>query len=229
MGDEEGEQRRKKARLAEYREYDKVLQTLDHSYHHDLAAHLLNVAHHRAKQRQKFLENQGTKRRRGPPTNGNDLTINDTWTAWPLPVSLVHRPTPIPSSSANVDDEHQSDALHAEIEAAILRAARSRIQSEGGTMSANEHAPYYVTQEITRQVMTKFSRLLQALGRVKYQQIDSERMKRSQRKSRWDEIVTMAGIIKTVDSPETMERIQARCDKLFREIPRTTEMERPQK
>jgi hypothetical protein len=217
MDGEEEERRRKKAKIAESKEYDRILQTIDHNDHHDLAAHLLLAAHHRAKQRQLPKDNKD-ERRIGRPRTDGALVIHDRWTAWPLPASLTPRPTPIPSSSSTgAHNKHDSDALHAEIEAAILRIARKRIHDEGGTVSANEHAPYHVTRQITSNVITRFNRLLNALGRVKYQQIDSKRIKSRQLKSRWDEIVTIAGIPGIIDSPEVIARIKERCNKLFKE------------
>jgi len=220
----EDERKQKNKRLAEYKEYDKILQTLDHNDHHDLAAHLLNTAHHRAKQ-QAITSNDKKKRRRlGRPKKDGTLAIYDRWTAWPLPASLVPRPTPIPSTSTNAHEYSNSEALSAEIEAAILRTARSRIHSEGGTVSANEHAPYHVTREITTQVMTKFDQLLHAFGRVKYQQIHSERIRQRQLPSRWDEVIMLAEIAGLVNSPETRARIRERCNQLFNEeIPGSTD------
>ena len=102
--------------------------------------------------------------------------------------------------------------------------ARSRIQSEEGIVSANEHPPYQVTREVTNHVVTKLDRLLHALGRIKHRQLKSERSKHRQLKSKWDEIVGIAGISECVDSPDTMKRITERCSKLFEEdIPWETE------
>ena len=223
MDEEEEERRGKKARLAEYKEYDKVLQILDHHDHHDLAAHLLNAAMHRAKHRERVMKKkaEGSRRKSGRPPNDESLRVNDIWTAWPLPPSIVPRPVPLPSSSTTEIEQHDSDALHAEIEAAILRIARSRIKADGGKVSANEHAPYQVTREVTSQVMSKFNQLLHALGRVKYQQVDSERIRKRLQKSQWDEIITMADLIGTTNT-ETTERIRKRCEELFNKIPGQT-------
>src|SRR5271169_2321758 len=104
------ERRLKKARLAEVREYDKILLTLDHQDQRDLAAHLLLAA--------QYKKNQGVSR---PTKNGKSkqsgdtMVIQDSWTAWPLPADVVHRPTPILSSSMRSDNS--SNALHTEIEA----------------------------------------------------------------------------------------------------------------
>lgn len=217
--DDVEERRLKKARLAEYREFDKILLTLDCQDQRDLAAHLLLTAQTKKK--------QATPKRRKKGQDGrlktDAIVIQDTWTAWPLPSKIVPHPNPA-SSSSSQNQENPSSALHAEIEATILRIARSRIQSEGGMVSANEHPPYQVTREVTNHVVTKLDRLLHALGRIKYQQLSSQRSKHRLLKSKWDEIVGIAGISECVDSPDTMKRITERCNKLFEEdIPWETE------
>jgi hypothetical protein len=221
--DEEGDERRhKKARLKEYRELDKVLQTLDYQDHHDLSAHLLVTAQYKKTQ----PTSKRSKAGRTVSHPENAMIIQDPWTAWPLPSDLVHRPTPIPSSTASEQNTSSSSALHAEIEATILRIARTRIQKEGkaSSVSDNEHAPYHVTREITSSVITKLNRLLHSLGRGKYQQLTSERSKTRTSKTKWDEIVGLAGISGCIDSEEMMGKIMERCNKLFDEdMPRKVE------
>lgn len=213
MEEEGDERRRKKARLKEYHELDKVLQTLDHQDDHDLAAHLLLTAQYKKTQ----PTSKRTKAGKTPSHSEKPLIIQDHWTAWPLPSDLVHRPSPIPSSSASEQNNTSSSALHAEIEATILRVARTRLQKEGNasSVSANEHAPYHVTREITSSVITKLDRLLHALGRSKYQRLTSERSRNRTPKSKWDEIVGMAGISGCVESEETMRKVMERCKELF--------------
>ena len=210
--DDVEERRLKKARLAEHREFDKILLTLDYQDQRDLATHLLLVAQYK----KKHGIPRGSKKGQDRRLKNDAIVIQDTWTAWPLPSKIVPRPTPASSSSSQYQ-ENPSSALHAEIEATILRMARSRIQSEEGMVSANEHPPYQVTREITNRVVTKLDRLLHALGRIKYQQLNSERSKHRLLKSKWDEIVGIAGISESVDSPDTMKRITERCNKLFEE------------
>jgi hypothetical protein len=213
--DDVEERRLKKARLAEHREFDQILLTSDYQDQCDLAAHLLLAAQYKRKQ-------GGSKKGQGGRRRNDATAIHDTWTAWPLPSKIVPRPTPA-SSSSSQNQENPSSALHAEIEATILRIARSRIQSEGGMVSANEHPPYQVTREVTNHVVTKLDRLLHALGRIKYQ-LSSQRSKHRLLKSKWDEIVGIAAISECVDSPDTMKRITERCNKLFEEdIPWETE------
>lgn len=209
--DDVEERRLKKARLAEHQEFDKILLTLDYQDQRDLAAHLLLATQYKKKQGiskgSKFEDRQ---------LKNDAIIIQDTWTAWPLPSKIVHRPTPASSSSSQTA-ENPSSALQAEIEATILRIARSRIQSEYGIVSANEHPPYQVARQVTNRVVSKLDRLLHALGRIKYQQLKSERSKHRVLKSKWDEIVGIAGISECVDSPDTMKRITERCNKLFEE------------
>jgi hypothetical protein len=222
MEEEGDERRRKKARLKEYRELDKVLQTLDYQDHHDLSAHLLVTAQYKKTQPSSKRSKAGKTLSR--PDDA--MIIQDPWTAWPLPSDQVHRPTPIPSSTASEQNESASSALHAEIEATILRIARTRIQKEGNasSVSANEHAPYHITREITSSVITKLDRLLHTLGRGKYQRLTSERSKTRTPKSRWDEIIGLAGISGCIDSEETMKMVLERCNKLFDEdMPREAE------
>jgi RNA polymerase I specific transcription initiation factor len=205
------ERRQKKARLVEVREYDKILLTLDHQDQRDLAAHLLLAA--------QYKKNQGVSRRTKngkSKQSGNTMVIQDSWTAWPLPSDIVCRPTPIPSSSMRSDNS--SNALHTEIEATILRTARSRIQAEDPSkVSADEHPPYHITREVTNSVISKFDSLLHSLGRIKHQQLKSKRSKLRAAKSKWDEIVGIAGISECIDSEETMKHITERCNKLFGE------------
>ena len=211
MGDAE-ERRLRKVRVAEHREYDKILLTLDHQDQHDLAAHLLLAAQYKKKQ---HLSRRTKNGRNKQPDDA--IVIQDTWTSWPLPAGQVHRPTPFPSSSLE-DQNHSSSALHAEIEATILRIARLRIQSEDPSKaSVNEHPPYHITREITTHVINKLDRLLHSLGRIKYQYLKSERSKHRILKSKWDEIVGIAGISECIDSEETMKRITERCNRLFEE------------
>ena len=208
MADVEGPGK-KKARIKEYREYDKILHTLDYNDRHDLSSHLLNAAKHKAKH-----PKSPKKRKR---KNTSDFVIHDSWTSWPLPSNLVQPPKPVPSSSSPSSPiERGSSALHAELEAAILQIARSRIQStHPSRVSANEHPPYHVTREISNHVISRLNRLLHALGRVKHQHLNAESAKNRQLKSKWDEIVGIAGISGCIDSSDTMSRIIKRCNSLF--------------
>jgi hypothetical protein len=213
MTDKGEERRRKKARLAEYQEYDKILQTLDYQDKRDLSAHLLLTAQYKKNQppkrpndkRQRVTENQDT------------LIIGDYWTAWPLPLTRTFRPK-VPRSSSSEIRDHSSTPLHAEIEATLLRKARIKLQSQNPSdVSANEHPPYHITREVTNTVIAKLDRLLHSLGRIKYQQVTSQRARIRQPPSRWDEIIGIAGISECIDSEDTMERIMQRCNKLFQE------------
>lgn len=204
--DKDEERLRNKTRKEEYREYNQILQMLDQQDQRDLATHLLLV--------HKYKKERGTSK----PTNEQEnLVLHRNWTAWPLPVHLVHRPTPIYSSSSE-RLESLSSTLHAEIEAIILRLVRQRIQSQDrSTVSAHEHPPFGVTKQITDQVVSKLNCLLHALGRVKYQHVKSDRVKRLALKSRWDEVVGIAGISGCIYNTETMKRVTKRCSKLFGE------------
>ena len=106
-------------RLREYREHDKVLQSLDHQDHHDLASHLLLAAKHRQSQP------PSKRTRHGRKVAEQRVVITDPWTAWPLPSNEVPRPKPIPSSTATGTQTHLSSALQAELEATILRIQRT--------------------------------------------------------------------------------------------------------
>jgi hypothetical protein len=109
-------------------------------------------------------------------------------------------------------------ALHGEIESCLLRIARERILAGGeGVMCADEGALYHVTQEVTQVVMSKLDRLLHALGRMKFQQLASERTKLRASPLRWDEVVGIAGMSECIGSEETMKRIVERCSELYKE------------
>jgi hypothetical protein len=84
-------------------------------------------------------------------------------------------------------------------------------------ISAEEGAPFKVTQEVTRGIMAKVDKLLHALGRVKFQQLGSERTRRRATPSRWDEVVEIARITSCIDDERTMKRIVGRCNNLFNE------------
>jgi hypothetical protein len=160
--------------------------------------------------------------KRGRKVADDRMVITDPWTAWPLPASEVPRTVPIPSSSTTETQTHLSSSLHAELETAIIRTARKRIETESdpSSVSANEHPPFHISKEISSRVLSKLDRLLLSLGRVKYQQITTERVKKRILKSRWDEVVGLAGISGCIDSAETMKCITDRCNKLFdEEIP----------
>ena len=207
--DEIQEQARKKLLTSETKEYNKILITQDNNDRHNLSSHLHNAAQY--KKSKQLHHHRKLNRKQG------DLVIYDPWTSWPLPSALVPRPDPISSSLSNTSGQgYCSGAVHAEIEATILRIVRRRIHSENGICSGNEHAPYQVTREIQNQVIKKLNRLLHALSRVKYQHY-SERGTFRVEKSRWDEIVGMAGISGSVDNMETMNRINNRCKSLFQE------------
>src|SRR2546423_3373232 len=172
MDDDEGEQRRsKRRRTAEFREAQKLLQTLDYQDHRDLASHLLIAAQH-----QKKKPGPKSRKRDGLPRLQNHaLMLEKSWTAWPLPSSTSLRPDPVPSSSDSEQHDGAPNPLHAEIEAALLRLARTQIQKDGNpsSVSANEHPPYHITREVRASVISKVDHLLQALGRVKFGQITS--------------------------------------------------------
>lgn len=208
MDDDEDEQRRsKRRRTDEFRETKKLLQTLDYQDHRDLASHLLIAAQHQKKQPQS---------RKAPRLQ---LMLENGWTAWPLPSSMLPRPDPIPSSSDSEQHDRAPNPLHAEIEAALLRLARTQIQKDGNplSVSANEHPPYHITREVRDSVISKVDYLLQALGRVKFGQITSERARQRAPKTTWEDIVGMAGLQGWAESQDTMERISERCKKLFEE------------
>jgi len=207
------EKRRKRARHLEHQEYDKILQTLDYQDKRNLSSHLLLTTHYKKTQPPRRLKNARGKEK----DNDDDLVIDDYWTAWPLPSNVVPRPKATPSSSSEAQD-HPSRVIQAEIEATLLRNVRSRLQSQDpSVVSANEHPPYHVTREVTNNVLAKFDRLLHALGRIKSQQVSTERAELRLPKSKWDEIVGIAGISECIDSEETMKRIMERCNKLFQE------------
>jgi len=207
------EKRRKRARHLEHQEYDKILQTLDYQDKRDLSSHLLL-----ATQYKKTQPPRKPKSARWKPNDNDDvLVIDDYWTAWPIPSSLVPRSKVI-FSSASEAENHPSKSLHAEIEASLLRNARLRLQSQDpSVVSANEHPPYHITREATNNVLAQFDRLLYALGRIKFQQVSVDRTKFRLSKSKWDEIVGIARISECIDSEDTMKRIVGRCNKLFQE------------
>lgn len=206
------ERRQKRVRAEERREYHKILQTLDYQDQRDLASHLLLATQYRKTQR----PSKRIKPKQAEPQHDNAMIIQDIWTAWPLPSNLVYRPNPVYSSSNG--RQIRSNALRAEIEATILRITRSRIQSEDPSLiSADEFPPYQVTQEVTNHVITKLDRLLHALGRIKYQHLKSSRAKHRLLKSKWDEVVGVAGISSCIDSSETMRHVTERCKRLFDE------------
>src|SRR5215471_18581283 len=107
--DDVEERRLKKARLAEHREFDKVLLTLDYQDQRDLAGHLLLAAQYKKKK-----GSRGRKKGRDGQLKNDAIVLQDTWTAWPLPSKIVHRPTPASSSSSR-NQENPSSALQAEI------------------------------------------------------------------------------------------------------------------
>ena len=84
-------------------------------------------------------------------------------------------------------------------------------------MCADEGAPYHVMQEVTQAVMNKLDRLLHSLGRMKFQQLNSETARKHSAASKWDEIVGIAGISKCIASEEVMKRVVARGTELFKE------------
>jgi hypothetical protein len=65
--------------------------------------------------------------------------------------------------------------------------------------------------------MDKLDRLLHSLGRIKYEHLKSKRYSSKISKSKWDEIIGIAGISECIDSEDTMKRITERCNKLFEE------------
>ena len=211
--DEDDERRRKRARLQESREAEKLLQTLDYQDHRDLASYLLLAARYQKTQ----SKPSPTKRGRTRTPQQQSLALESTWTAWPLPSNTLTRPEPVPSSSLTEPRTTSPNPLHAQIEAAVLRLARSQIQKDGNadSVSAEEHPPYHVTREVTKHVISKVDNLLHALGRVKYGQLTSKRVKQRIPKSGWQEFVGISGISKTVASEETLKRITERCNKLF--------------
>jgi len=216
---EDEETARKRAKLEEYKEFDQTLQFLDHQDHHDLAAHLLLAS--RFEKRKRSSKSPS----RQPAQEGvSQVVVPDTWTAWPLSVEAVPRASSVSYSSEK--QENFTTPLHAEIEATILRLARSQLQAarenEVSGMSADEHPPFEITEEITKVVLAKVDRLLHALARVKHQQATTGQGSSKanfvrESKSRWDEVVGLAGIAKCVDSEATMNRIMERCNKLFEE------------
>lgn len=215
---EDEERARKRAKVEEYKEFDQVLQFLDHQDHHDLAAHLLLAT--RFAKRKQFSRSPS----RQPEHGVSQVVIPDTWTAWPLPADVVPRTS---AGSYSIENqENFTTPLHAEIEATILRLAGSQFQAEkkneANGMSADEHPPFEITEEVTKVVLPKLDRLLHALARVKYQQAttahgSSKVTFTRESKSRWDEVVGLAGIAKCVDSEATMKRIMERCNTLFGE------------
>jgi hypothetical protein len=143
--------------------------------------------------------------------------MRESWTAWPLPADLVPRPAHVLHTFSD-EETGPSTGLRAEIESCLLRFARERIRADGeGRMSAEEGAPFQVTQEVTKGIMDKVDKLLHALGRVKFQQLGSERARKRATPSRWDEVVEIVRITGCIDDEETMKRIIERCNKLFKE------------
>jgi len=209
------ERRRKRVKLHESREAGKILRTLDYQDHKDLASSLLLAARYQRNQTRTSPIKQGRKR----VPKRQDLELETAWTAWPLPSASLTRPEPIPSSSLSEQRNASANPLHAEIEAAVLRLARSRIQQDGDpkSVSAEEHPPYHITREVTNHVISKLDNLLHALGRVKYGQITSTRVKQHIRKSGWEEVIGIAGISSCVDSEDVLRCITERCNKLFDE------------
>jgi RNA polymerase I specific transcription initiation factor len=214
--DEYEHRRRKRRRTEELCEAQKLLQTLDYQDHRDLASHLLIAAQHQKRQPKPPKSN---KRGRPPRLQSHGLVLENNWTAWPLPSRRLSRPEPIPSSSLSEQHDSAPNPLHAEIEAALLRLARTQIQKDGNpsSVSANEHPPYHLTREVTDSVISKVDHLLHALGRVKFGQITSERARVRAPKTTWEEIIGIAGLPGCVESRDTMERISERCKKLFEE------------
>jgi RNA polymerase I specific transcription initiation factor len=207
--DEDTVKRRKKDELTEHYELNKILATLDYQDKRDLAAHLLVACHYRRSQRP-------SKRRKQGPRNDASLIITDLWTAWPLPSKEVPRQDSAPPSSSDPEG-NLSTTLEAEIEAAILRVARTRIQSQNpSSVSLNEHPPYQVTRQLTSHVIARLDRLLHALGRINYTTITERGLHRTLR-SRWDELVGIAAVSQCVAHPATMQRITERCNQLFEE------------
>src|SRR5579859_4746280 len=149
----------------ERREYDKVLRTLDYEDHHDLASHLLLAANYKKKQRMSGRTKRAkiAKEENQDEKSEDGVLIGDVWTAWPLPADVVPRPVPL-HSTLSTEPDNLSSAVHAEIEAIILRTTRSALQAErkASSVSTNEHAPYQVTREVSSQVIAKLDRLLHA-------------------------------------------------------------------
>jgi hypothetical protein len=209
------ERRAKRRQEKAYEEYDKVVRQLDHNEHQDMASHL-HLAHSYRKAHPP-PRRQGRRPKKGVSLKkSKDLAIRDSWTAWPLPADLVPRQEPILHTFSG-ERVGPSTGLYAEIESCLLRFARERIQEGGGRVSAEEEAPFKITQEVTRGIVDKVDKLLHAVGRVKFQQLSSERAKIRATSSRWDEIIGIARITKCVDDEGTMERIVERCTKLFQE------------
>jgi len=211
-----GERRAKRTREAEYKEYNKILLGLDHEDERDLAAHL-HLAHEYRKAHQN-VRRQGRRRKDASPTSkSKGFSMRHSWTTWPLPAKAVPRPDPIPNTFTQSEDTPCA-ALHGEIESCLLRLAKERITADNqGVMRADEGAPYRVTQEATRVVMNKLDRLLHSLGRMKFQQLNSETARKRSAASKWDEIVGIAGISECIASAGAMERVVKRCNKLFKE------------
>ena len=202
------ERRTKKAKLEEYQEFNKILRTLDYQDHHDLAANLLLVAHYNpASKSEKPLQHKAH--------SVDSIHIHKTWTAWPLPSDIVPRPRFTSSSS---DKDSSEKHLHSEIDAAILRIARLRIQEEDPNLvSADEFPAKALTQKIREEVMTELDRFLLALGHVKYHTLRSNHARTRAPKSRWGEIARIARLSECFDSSETIRRVEERCNMLFKE------------
>jgi len=210
------ERRAKRTRKAEYKEYRKILIGLDHANECDFAAHL-QLAHEYRKS-QRYIRRQGRRKKKATSTlKSKEFSMRDSWTTWPLPAKAVPRPDPIPNTFMQSENT-PSIALHCEIESCFLRLARQRIKADNqGVMCADEGAPYHVMQEVTQAVMNKLDRLLHSLGRMKFQQLNSETARKHSAASKWDEIVGIAGISKCIASEEVMKRVVARYNELFKE------------
>jgi hypothetical protein len=211
------ERRAKRRREKAYQEYDKVLLQLDHNEYQDVASHL-HLAH-------SYRQAHPTPRRQGrrpkkdasKASKSKDLAMRESWTAWPLPADSVPRQEYV-LHTFSTEESGPSTGLYAEIESCLLRFARERIKDDGEEkMSAEEGSPFKVTQEVTKSIVDKVDKLLRALGRVKLQQLGSERTRTRATPSRWDEIVEIVRITKCIDDEGTMKRIVERCNKVFKE------------
>jgi len=210
------EQRAKRRRKAEYKEYKKILIGLDHANECDLAAHL-QLAHEYRKAQRSPRRQGRWKKEASRTVKSKEFSMRDSWTTWPLPAKAVPRPDPVPNAFTQSENT-PSSALHGEIESCLLRLARERIKADNqGVMCADEGAPYHITKEVTHVVMNKLDRLLHSLGRMKFQQLDSETARKRSTASKWDEVVGIAGISECITSEEAMKRVVARCNKLFKE------------
>lgn len=214
----DGEERRaKRRREKEYQEYDNVLLQLDHNESQDVASHLHLAHSYRQAHPPPHRQARRPKKDTRPASMSKDLAIRESWTAWPLPADSVPRQEHVLHTFSS-EEIGPSTGLYAEIESCLLRFARQRIRGDGeGMISAEEGAPFKVTQEVTRGIMAKVDKLLHALGRVKFQQLGSERTRRRATPSRWDEVVEIARITRCIDDDGTMKRIVERCNNLFNE------------